>query len=52
MFNTEMEARKYLETTDFYFLSDKVQQLTLEKKTEIETNRENARNILRSLTNK
>lgn len=51
MFNNEMEARKYLEVTDFYFLSDKVQQLTAEKKAELETNREAARQVICALIN-
>lgn len=49
MFNTEMEAKAYLQATDFYFLADKVLQLTPEKKTELETNREAARQIIRDL---
>ena len=50
MFNTEMEARAYLQATDFYFLSDKVVQLAPEKKAELETNREAARQVIRALT--
>lgn len=50
MFNTEMEARAYLEATDFYFLSDKVLQMTTEKKAELETNREAARQVIRDIT--
>jgi len=50
MFSNEMEARAYLEATDFYFFSDKVLQLTPEKKTELETNREDARQVIRAVT--
>lgn len=50
MFNNEMEARAYLQSTDFYFLSDKVLQLTPEKKAELEANREAARQTIRDIT--
>jgi len=48
-FENEIQAREYLQRTDFYFTVDKYAQLTLERKTELESNRESARQFLRTL---
>lgn len=51
-FKSEIEARGYLSETDFYFTVDKYAQLTQDKKTELELNRELARKFIRALTDK
>lgn len=43
----EMEARDYLQRTDFYFTVDKYQQLTEEKKADLASEREAARAVIR-----
>jgi hypothetical protein len=48
-FKREIEARQYLQSTDFYFTVDKYAQLTQERKAELEANREAARQYMRTL---
>lgn len=48
-FRNDVQAREYLKSTDFYFTVDKVIQLTPERKAELETNREAARQFIRNL---
>jgi hypothetical protein len=48
-FENEIQAREYLQSTDFYFTVDKVLQLTPERKAELEANRESARQYIRAL---
>ena len=43
------DAREYLASTDFYFTVDKYNQLTSDKKLELETLREEARNTIRGV---
>jgi hypothetical protein len=50
-FQNELQARMYLQSTDFYFCVDKFTQLTLERKSELEVNRETARQYIRLLFN-
>jgi len=50
-FQNELQARMYLQSTDFYFCADKFAQLTLGRKAELETNRETARQYIRLLFN-
>lgn len=42
------EAQSYLDSTDFYMTVDKYAQLSDEKRTELETLREEARGVIRS----
>lgn len=44
----EMEARDYLQRTDFYFTVDKYQQLTEEKRNDLTQKREFARGVIRN----
>ena len=48
-FENEIQAREYLQSTDFYFTVDKYAQLTPERKAELEANREAARQFIRGL---
>ena len=48
-FNSDVHAREYLKATDFYFTVDKLAQLTPERKAELETNRESARQFIRAV---
>lgn len=48
-FMNDLQAREYLQSTDFYFTVDKVVQLTPERKAELEANREAARQFVRDL---
>lgn len=48
-FENEIQARDYLKTTDFYFTVDKYAQLTPERKAELETGREDARQYIRQV---
>lgn len=48
-FMNDLQAREYLQGTDFYFTVDKVVQLTPERKAELETNRESARQYIREV---
>lgn len=48
-FMNDLQAREYLQSTDFYFTVDKVVQLTSERKAELETNRESARQYIRKV---
>lgn len=48
-FRNDIEARQYLQSTDFYFTVDKVVQLTPERKAELEANREAARQFIRTI---
>jgi hypothetical protein len=49
IFENEIQAREYLQSTDFYFTVDKFAQLTSEHKTELEASREAARQYIRTL---
>lgn len=51
-FRNDIEAREYLQSTDFYFTVDKVVQLAPERKAELEANRESARQVLRNILDK
>ena len=51
-FRNDVEASEYLKSTDFYFTVDKFAQLTPERKAELETNREAARQVLRNILDK
>lgn len=43
------EAKEYLKNTDFYMTVDKVESLTEEKKAELISKRETAREVIRSI---
>ena len=48
-FRNDIEASEYLKSTDFYYTVDKVVQLSLERRAELEANRESARQYIRKM---